>query len=154
MGPTNHCIFRLIPYADMGLVNSCAWEFNAVVYRKMKMAKSRVVFIFLTILLVFVVGCNPSDTKVDEPPVFKPPKLKPVYIEPDNTEPEEIITAEPEPNDVEEEQTEPEPVRNEPMSIEPNNVEPVEIKPDKSKSGPPVSFYDECAEFLKSFVDD
>ena len=56
------------------------------------MAKSRVVFIFLAMLSVFVVGCVPTEPKVDEPPVFEPPKLEPVYIEPDDTEPEDQKT--------------------------------------------------------------
>ncbi len=138
----------------MGLGNSCALQDYAFVYWKMKMAKGRVVFIFVIMLSVFVVGCSFSEPKADEPPIFEPPELKPVQIEPDESGPDEVVHVEPEPDDVELNQAEPEPARNEPTSIEPDNVEHVEIKPDGPKPGPTASFYDECAEFLKSFVDD
>jgi len=131
----------------MGFSSSCAWEFIAVIYWKMKMAKSCVVFIFLMLLPVFIVGCIPSEPQVDDSPVFEPLNLKPVYIEPNETESKEVEADEPDKTEVN--QIEPEPAPNETTSIEPD-----ETKPDVQKHDSANSFHNKCAEFLKSFVDD
>jgi hypothetical protein len=112
--------------------------------RKIKMAKSRVVCIFLIILLIFIYGCSPSGPENDKAPAFEPPKLKPVYIEPDKASHDEVLTVEPDPKDVEVNPAQPESAWNEATNIKSGSL----------AHGPSTSFYDRYAEFLKNYVDD
>jgi hypothetical protein len=98
------------------------------------MAKNRVVFIALLTVLVFIVGCSPTEGEQTNSPEAEPPKSEPNLFEPNQVEPDEAELVETEPN-------EPEPARTEPK---PNDVKPP----------PKVTFHDKFADILSTFVDD
>ena len=103
-----------------------------IFFRKVNMAKSPVVVIFLLLVPIFISGCSPVESQSIEPERVERDKIVPFQAEP----------AEPEPNEVD------------PAGFEPNSVEPVKAEPDNLQTMPATSFHDKCAGILKEFVND
>ena len=121
------------------------------------MAKRLIVFIISLMVVVFVAGCPPIESKPTEPAKIETLKLEPAESEPNTVEPDEVTPAPSEPNQVEPDQVESveaEPNDVEPARVEPNNVELAQVEPNDLKIKPTVSFHDKCADVLKTFVDD
>ncbi len=114
------------------------------------MAKNRVVFITLLTVLVFIVGCSPTEGESTEPPEAEtpePPKFELIKAEPNEVEAEVV-----EPNEAEIVKTEPNEL--EPAKTEPNDGELIKVEPNDVKPPPKVTFHDKCADILSNFVDD
>ena len=116
------------------------------------MAKRLVVFIISLMVVVFIAGCPPIESKPTEPAKIETLKLEPAESEPNIVEPDEVTPAPSEPNQVEPDQVES--VEAEPNDVEPARVEPNNVEPNDLKLKPAVSFHDKCAEVLNNFVDD
>ena len=136
------------------------------------MAKHRLFFINVLIVLSFIVGCLPEEREstVPLPPVK--PKLESTIAEPNLFEPNEVELVKTEPNEVgpkeiesnkvepplvepnETELTKVEPNELEPTKTEPNEIKPVKAEPNDVKPPPKVTFHDKCADILSNFVDD
>jgi hypothetical protein len=145
------------------------------------MAKHRLFFVNVLIVLSFIVGCLPEEREstvpllpvkpklestTAEPNLFEPNEVEPVKTEPNEIGPKEIESDKVEPPLVEPNETEPaqvEPNETEPAQVEPNElavtktepnqVELVKVEPNEVKSPLEVAFHGKCDEILSSFVD-
>ena len=104
------------------------------------MAQNRVIFITLLTVLVFILGCSPTEGESTEPPEAETPE-SPKF---------ELIKAEP--NEVEAKIVEPNEA--EIVKTEPNDGELIKVDPNDVKPPPNVTFHDKCADILSNFVDD
>ncbi|MDH4241872.1 MAG: DUF547 domain-containing protein, partial [Phycisphaerae bacterium] len=147
------------------------------------MAKNRVVFIMLLTVLVFIVGCSPTEGEPPNSPEAEPPKYELVKAEPNlfesnqvelnetelvKTEPnDEIVTEEVKPKKAEPNEAEPtviepneaestkaEPNEPETARTEPNEGEIIKVEPNDVKPTHKVNFHDKFADILREFVDD
>jgi hypothetical protein len=110
---------------------------------------TRFVFLISLVVLIFTIGCPPTEHGPVELPRTEPNEVGPV-VEPNVVEPNVVEPNVVEPNVVEPNVVEPNVV--EPNAVEPNVVEPNVVEPNEKKVVPKVSFHDKCADILGSFV--
>ncbi|MHC4111285.1 MAG: DUF547 domain-containing protein [Planctomycetota bacterium] len=114
------------------------------------MAKNRVVFIALLTVLVFILGCSPTEGESTEPPEAEtpePPKFELITAEPNEVEAKVV-----EPNEAELVKTDPNELES--VKTEPNDGELMKVEPNDVKPPPKVTFHDKCAGILNKFVND
>ncbi|MBW8040325.1 MAG: DUF547 domain-containing protein [Planctomycetes bacterium] len=93
------------------------------------MAKSRVVFITVLTLLVFIAGCPPAEREPTGSPEVESPKFEPAKAEPNLFGPNEVESAKAEPNLFE--PNEAEPVKTEPDELAPTEIESNQVESPK-----------------------
>lgn len=101
------------------------------------MAKNRVVFITLLTVLVFILGCSPTEGESTESPEAEPNEVESKVVAPNEVE---LVKTDP---------NEPGPAK-----TEPNDGELIKVGPNDVKPHPKVTFHDKCADILSNFVDD